>query len=370
MINSKPTYQEIKDDVVSDLSASPKVTNITDDAFILWIRRAQEDICRFLDISVDYTLRFASGVDHYSVQNHPKITAFSAVGVVSAEAHGLQVSNVINVRDLQGLYPSSGLFIVTVVTDANTFTVKRYARATGATKTSPIVVESANHPFGTGDSVVGADFVGITGANGSFTVTNVDRDHFSLDGSVGDAVYGSGGVVTASVNATGSYLGGGRFWLETELPGYFKRLLMGERKVSAITLAVTPESQIDITRLAASYGIPITTSYDAPSKMGLMTIGGSDFLRLFPRPVADGSLAITGSMQYRSTDYSDSTIDMQIALSDDFSMAIRAYVKARIFERIGDDKRSILWDQMFSAALRDKRTSMFSTNVRIARVYR
>ena len=65
-----------------------------------------------------------------------------------------------------------------------------------ATNTSPIVVvTSATHEMLTGQSIYITGALGNTGANGSFVITRLDSVTFSLDGSVGNGTYTSGGLV-------------------------------------------------------------------------------------------------------------------------------------------------------------------------------
>ncbi len=65
---------------------------------------------------------------------------------------------------------------------------------TGATNASPIVITSANHGLNTGSRVKVASVGGNTAANGTFIVTRVDANTFSLDGSTGSGSYTSGGT--------------------------------------------------------------------------------------------------------------------------------------------------------------------------------
>lgn len=65
---------------------------------------------------------------------------------------------------------------------------------TGATNASPIVVTSANHGLTTGARVTVSGVLGNTAANGTFTVTYVSSSTFSLDSSVGNGAYVSGGT--------------------------------------------------------------------------------------------------------------------------------------------------------------------------------
>jgi hypothetical protein len=65
---------------------------------------------------------------------------------------------------------------------------------TGATNATPIVITSATHGFATGERITIAAVAGNTAANGVFTVTVLTSTTFSLDGSVGNGAYTSGGT--------------------------------------------------------------------------------------------------------------------------------------------------------------------------------
>lgn len=75
------------------------------------------------------------------------------------------------------------------------------ANITGATNASPIVVTSASHGLTTGARVTVSGVGGNTAANGTFVVTRIDANTFSLDSSTGNGSYTSGG----SWHATGCY---------------------------------------------------------------------------------------------------------------------------------------------------------------------
>ena len=65
---------------------------------------------------------------------------------------------------------------------------------TGATNATPIVITSANHKLQTGDRVTIVNVGGNTAANGTWAITFVSSNTFSLDGSVGNGAYTSGGT--------------------------------------------------------------------------------------------------------------------------------------------------------------------------------
>lgn len=64
---------------------------------------------------------------------------------------------------------------------------------TAATSTSPIVLTTVGHGLATGVTLKVSDVGGQTGANGVFTITVLDADTFSLDGSFTSGTYTGGG---------------------------------------------------------------------------------------------------------------------------------------------------------------------------------
>jgi hypothetical protein len=75
---------------------------------------------------------------------------------------------------------------------------------TNATNATPIVVTSANHGILTGQQCYIAGVLGNTAANNtpsnpSWTVTVTDANTFSLNGSIGNGAYTSGGTVVAAL---------------------------------------------------------------------------------------------------------------------------------------------------------------------------
>src|SRR5574344_523410 len=64
-----------------------------------------------------------------------------------------------------------------------------------ATNATTIVVTAVAHSFLTGDKVYISGVGGNTAANGTFTITKLGTDTFSLDGSVGNGAFSSNGSV-------------------------------------------------------------------------------------------------------------------------------------------------------------------------------
>src|SRR5581483_414770 len=67
---------------------------------------------------------------------------------------------------------------------------------TGATNASPISITATSHGYSTGDIVNVAGVGGNTNANGTWQITVVDANTFTLNGSSGNSAYTSGGIAS------------------------------------------------------------------------------------------------------------------------------------------------------------------------------
>lgn len=88
------------------------------------------------------------------------------------------------------IYGNSGL----QTNGTGSLSLKDTGSVTGATNASPIVITSANHKLSTGNRVTVASVGGNTAANGTFAVTVLTSNTFSLDSSTGNGAYTSGGT--------------------------------------------------------------------------------------------------------------------------------------------------------------------------------
>ncbi len=82
-----------------------------------------------------------------------------------------------------------------------TCSFKDSAAVTAAGNATPIQITSATHGLTTGARITITGVTGNTAANGTFTVTKVNDNVFSLDGATGNGSYISGGTW----NKTGLY---------------------------------------------------------------------------------------------------------------------------------------------------------------------
>lgn len=89
------------------------------------------------------------------------------------------------------------------------FFSRRFARScTAATNATPIAVTCPKHGLSTGNKVLMTGFIGNTAANGRFTITVSDANHFSLDSSVGNGTAQSRAVLGQASNVVGLVSGG------------------------------------------------------------------------------------------------------------------------------------------------------------------
>tara|TARA_R100001132_G_scaffold8792_1_gene8422 strand:- start:488 stop:1084 length:597 start_codon:yes stop_codon:yes gene_type:complete len=94
---------------------------------------------------------------------------------------------IINSRDSQSVHDANG----------GTYAFSN-ASITDATNADPIVITSNAHGLSSKDVVNVSGVLGIPSANGSFAVTKVDANSFSLDRSAANGTYTSGGTWTRS----------------------------------------------------------------------------------------------------------------------------------------------------------------------------
>lgn len=66
--------------------------------------------------------------------------------------------------------------------------------------TVPIVVDATGHGLKTGDILFISGAVGLTAANGSWFVTKIDADHYSLDDSAGNGEYRGGATIRGGIS--------------------------------------------------------------------------------------------------------------------------------------------------------------------------
>lgn len=112
----------------------------------------------------------------------------SDIDSITLTLYDVASGSVINSRDAQD------------VNGANNGTyVYSNASITSATNTQPIVITSTAHGRSNNDVVHITDVLGCSNANGTFSITKVDANTFSLNRSSSNAPYTSGGTWTYSL---------------------------------------------------------------------------------------------------------------------------------------------------------------------------
>ena len=91
-------------------------------------------------------------------------------------------------------FPTFRVYSQNVFLEDGTCSYLHTGNVTNATNASPIVITSTDHKLSTGARITITGTLGNTAANGTFLVTKVDDNTFSLDGSTGSGAYTSGGV--------------------------------------------------------------------------------------------------------------------------------------------------------------------------------
>lgn len=347
---ARSTYSSLFDRIISDIDREDELVNLSPDKVIGWIVRAQEEICKLANIEEEYTLHYSStGID-YTLQDRPPITGVTSAGSpisVTSTAHGLSVGDVIQIRDVQGATAANGRMRVSAVADANTFTITRYGRITGISADEEPVITSKNHPFETGDSVTIAEVEGATEVNGTWTATKIDANTFSVDilGASRNTYTGGGYATAATTNST-TYVGGGRYWKQDEVPTHVGVLRPSSLDYNGTLVAVEAMSFEDLEdwRLGRLFNFV----YPYPQRFALGYKDGKKFLRLDAQPSDEGDVDILYRMQIIPSQYTSDTLAMTILLPSEHDTAIAEFVKARIYAGVlKDTQMAIFHDNEF-----------------------
>jgi hypothetical protein len=129
----------------------------------------------------------------------------------------------------------------------------------GATNTAPIVITANNHGYKSGQKVTITGVGGNTAANGTWVATLVDSNNFTLNNSVGNAAYTSGGV---AVNAD---WGGCSVWISPDGTNYVKvGRMYGASRMGALTAQLVSSADPDTTH---------TLAIDVTPSLGMLLSG-------------------------------------------------------------------------------------------------
>ncbi len=132
---------------------------------------------------------------------------------------------------------------------------------TAATNTSPIQITAHGHGYKNGQKVTIAAVGGNTAANGTWIATLVDSDNFTLNNSIGNGAYTSGGV---AVNAD---WGGCSVWVSPDNVNYVKAGRMyGPSRMGSLTAQLVSSADPDTTH---------TLAVDVTESLGILSGGSS-----------------------------------------------------------------------------------------------
>jgi hypothetical protein len=111
---------------------------------------------------------------------------------------------------------------------------------------SPIQITAANHGYKTGQKTTISGVGGITAANGTWTVTVVDPNNFTLNGSIGSGTYTSGGV------AVNQDWGGASVWISPDNSNYVQLGKMyGPSRMGVLSAQLVSSADPDTTHTLA-----------------------------------------------------------------------------------------------------------------------
>jgi hypothetical protein len=119
---------------------------------------------------------------------------------------------------------------------------------TGATNVAgtPIKITATGHKFKSGQKVTIAGVGGNTAANGTWTITQIDPDNFTLDGSIGNGAYTSGGV------AVNQDWGGASVWVSPDNSNYVQiGKMYGPSRMGVLTAQLVSSADPDTTHTLA-----------------------------------------------------------------------------------------------------------------------
>lgn len=156
---------------------------------------------------------------------------------------------------------------------------------------SPIQITAANHGYKTGQKITISGVGGITAANGTWTVTVVDPNDFTLDGSIGSGTYTSGGI------AVNQDWGGASVWISPDNSNYMQLGKMyGPSRMGVLTAQLVSSADPDTTH---------TLAVDLTQSSGILNSGTqSDADNFRTLCYVDGELisyedaTLTGSFKY------------------------------------------------------------------------
>ncbi len=134
-------------------------------------------------------------------------TNATPVVITTNSPHGLQTGMQVTISGVLGNTAANGIFTVSVIDAANfslNGSIGNGAWTSGGTVVPNIITIQTASPHGlqTGMQVSISGVLGNTAANGTFTVTVIDAKTFILDGGCGNGIWTAGGTVSTGIALT------------------------------------------------------------------------------------------------------------------------------------------------------------------------
>lgn len=260
----KSTYQSLTDDIIIDANIDGQFSGISPEQFKSWILRAQEAITSRVKIPERSMITLVSGKTDYRFRDSTPITSVNG--------------------------------------------------------SSPNVVTSVSHRLITGETITISGSSIVTNLNGTWSVTVITEDTFSLDDSSID---------------TASYDGSAVFVSTSDIPTLIGDIYAVKRSTSGYYM----DAQIvDMTYLLNaqhndSLYTKIFSDIDSPTMCAMDYVDGTRTLVFYQAPISTNSLVeIYGYKKVIPGNRMSDAITAQIDLSSDYNDAIRHYVSWKAYD--------------------------------------
>jgi hypothetical protein len=356
VLYGRSTYKQLTDDILLDTNESLPLADVGPEIYVSWILRAEEELCKKLEVREEYILRYTLKQDEYIVQDRPPITAITTATprMVTAAAHGIEDYSRILIAGVSGIDGINQQWF-TYGKAANTFLLAPGAYISGIAEISTgiKVTTETPHGFTTGGTIT----LYGTGIDGDFVITVIDTTSFSIAvGVTGVALVSRACAIWKLQNAgTGDYVSGGRFWRDSEIPTFFQQIRVGYRKFGGLPRLLNPYSFEDIRLAQERDGYGIHTSYSAPDSMGFFRRNGLKYLKMWPLPMNESDVVLSGRMMIQSQMFRNDSENATIHLAYEYDEMIKAYVASKIYQRLKDGKQSMLEYSRFLSLVDDFR---------------
>lgn len=364
----KSTYEQLIDDIRSDINENADLSRKSDESFQVDILRAEQLICDKYDITEEYELRLAQDVDEYSFRDRSPIegvTNASPISVRSKLTHGLSDKDIITVRGVQGNDAANGAFRIGL-TDTFNFTLKEFARITGVSNVGTTVTATTEkaHGWTTGYTVT------IDGSaayiDGTFVITVTGVKNFTFTHTIPSGTYNGLGVAFRNSTGSGAYLSGGRFWKENEIPSHLGRFDYGEGLLNGIPHRVDFVENSEIVDAEGWDWSDYVFGTFAPSQAAHGRKNGRRYLRFFPMPSAIESIRLYGILKITPTLYYADALGSEIHLDAEWNEAIKSYVKSNAYKFLKDKNSEAEEMANFTNAIRQRKLNTVShTTMRV-----